>query len=352
MVVARPSPPAPRSSPRASGRSRASSPTARRGSSPSGRRVRSRTRARAHRGRSRGGGRHGAGGPRRLRARVARGRHHPRPPRHLPRRRRRPCGRAVRVLHQNGNLTSVAHDPLVSSFTIGGVPVSAIDMDGLIASVGRRLAAGPGQPGTFVVFRDAHGVVRSQTDEALRAAHHEALLVCADGRPVSWIGRWRALPPRKQVPGDRIGRGPVPGRRGYGLAPLLPRRGRRRRRPARHDDAGPDTGPPGRRNRDPALPPPLRGRDRGDARAHPCVRGADRLGRPRHPEAGIVHGGACPLPAGHHRHGSGCGLRVATGVSRGPRRCSRSPGSNGPTASPASRGACGGATSTRSRASS
>lgn len=95
----------------------------------------------------------------------------------------------------------MAHDPLVSSFTIGGVPVSAIDMDGLIASVGRRLAAGPGQPGTFVVFRDAHGVVRAQTDEALRAAHHEALLVCADGRPVSWIGRWRGLGATQQVPG-------------------------------------------------------------------------------------------------------------------------------------------------------
>ncbi|AWN48907.1 glycosyltransferase [Methylobacterium terrae] len=95
----------------------------------------------------------------------------------------------------------MAHDPLVPSFEIGGVPVSATDMDGLIAAVGRRLAAGPGQAGTFVVFRDAHGVVRAQREAGLRAAHHEALLVCADGRPLSWIGRWRGLSAMQQVPG-------------------------------------------------------------------------------------------------------------------------------------------------------
>ncbi|TNC15317.1 WecB/TagA/CpsF family glycosyltransferase [Methylobacterium terricola] len=95
----------------------------------------------------------------------------------------------------------MAHDPLVPSFEIGGVPVSATDMAGLIAALDRRLSAGPAQPGTFVVFRDAHGVVRAQTDATLRAAHHEALLVCADGRPLSWIGRWRGLASMQQVPG-------------------------------------------------------------------------------------------------------------------------------------------------------
>ncbi|AWN54351.1 WecB/TagA/CpsF family glycosyltransferase [Methylobacterium sp. 17Sr1-1] len=95
----------------------------------------------------------------------------------------------------------MAHDPLVPSFTIGGVPVSATDMAGLAEAVRRRLAEGPAQPGTFVVFRDAHGVVRAQKDAALRAAHHDALLVVADGRPLSWIGRWRGLDPVRQVPG-------------------------------------------------------------------------------------------------------------------------------------------------------
>ncbi|SFV10371.1 N-acetylglucosaminyldiphosphoundecaprenol N-acetyl-beta-D-mannosaminyltransferase [Methylobacterium sp. 174MFSha1.1] len=95
----------------------------------------------------------------------------------------------------------MAHDPLVPSFTIGGIPVSATDMAGLAEAVRRRLAAGPAQPGTFVVFRDAHGVVRAQKDAALRAAHHDALLVVADGRPLSWIGRWRGLTAMQQVPG-------------------------------------------------------------------------------------------------------------------------------------------------------
>jgi N-acetylglucosaminyldiphosphoundecaprenol N-acetyl-beta-D-mannosaminyltransferase len=95
----------------------------------------------------------------------------------------------------------VAHDPLVPSFTIGGIPVSATDMAGLAEAVRRRLAAEPAQPGTFVVFRDAHGVVRAQKDASLRAAHHDALLVVADGRPLSWIGRWRGLTTMQQVPG-------------------------------------------------------------------------------------------------------------------------------------------------------
>ncbi|UHC15849.1 WecB/TagA/CpsF family glycosyltransferase [Methylobacterium currus] len=96
----------------------------------------------------------------------------------------------------------MAHDPLVPSFMIGGVPVSATDMAGLAGAVGRRLGQpGPPQPGTFVVFRDAHGLVRAQKDAALRAVHHDALLVVADGRPLSWIGRWRGLTTMRQVPG-------------------------------------------------------------------------------------------------------------------------------------------------------
>ncbi len=72
-------------------------------------------------------------------------------------------------------MTSVAHDPLVPSFTIGGVPVSATDMDGLIAALGRRLAAGPGQPGNLRVFRDATvSCARRRKERPLHAAHHDA----------------------------------------------------------------------------------------------------------------------------------------------------------------------------------
>ena len=95
----------------------------------------------------------------------------------------------------------MANDPTVPSFEVGGIPISATTMDGLVASLARRLAGAADEPGTFVVFRDAHGVVRARTHRALRAAHHDALLVCPDGRPLSWIGRWRGFRAMRQVSG-------------------------------------------------------------------------------------------------------------------------------------------------------
>jgi N-acetylglucosaminyldiphosphoundecaprenol N-acetyl-beta-D-mannosaminyltransferase len=93
------------------------------------------------------------------------------------------------------------HDPEVAHFSLGGVPVSVTDMAGLVTALRRRLRRGPGTPGTFVVFRDAHGIVRAQDDPAVMAAHDAALLVCADGRPISWIGRLRGHAAIDQVPG-------------------------------------------------------------------------------------------------------------------------------------------------------
>ncbi len=246
----------------------------------------------------------------------------------------------------------MAHDPLVPSFTIGGVPVSATDMDGLIAAVGRRLAAGPAQPGTFVVFRDAHGVVRSQKDEALRAAHHDALLVCADGRPVSWIGRWRGLSTTQQVPGiesvEAVCRaGADKGWRHYflgggeGVADLLATT--MRARVPGLQVAGVET-PPFR---------PLSEAETEAMRARIRASGAQivwvGLGTPKQEMFMAAHARTCRARS---PWGWGPPSTSRPGAFRGPRRCSRSPGSNGPTASPASRGACGGATSIRSRASS
>ena len=66
----------------------------------------------------------------------------------------------------------MGHDPGSRRFDVSGVPISAIDMDGLVAAVARWLDGRcPGEPGAFVCFRDAHGVVRAQDDAALRAAH-------------------------------------------------------------------------------------------------------------------------------------------------------------------------------------
>lgn len=95
----------------------------------------------------------------------------------------------------------MAHDPLVPRFTVGQVAVSALNMKGLAGAVARYLAGDAAAPGTFVVFRDAHGIVRAEHDEALRAAHEAALLVCPDGRPLVWIGRLRGASDIGQVPG-------------------------------------------------------------------------------------------------------------------------------------------------------
>lgn len=41
----------------------------------------------------------------------------------------------------------------------------------------------------YVIFRDVHGVVRSQEDPAFLKTHLNAALVCPDGMPLVWIGR-------------------------------------------------------------------------------------------------------------------------------------------------------------------
>ena len=93
------------------------------------------------------------------------------------------------------------HDPDVATFRVGCIPVSVITMGGLVASVARCLARGPAAPGAFVAFRDAHGVVRSEDDPRLRAAHEAAWLVVPDGRPLVWVGRSLGHGPIAQVPG-------------------------------------------------------------------------------------------------------------------------------------------------------
>ncbi|MFE1601175.1 WecB/TagA/CpsF family glycosyltransferase [Methylobacterium sp. ID0610] len=95
----------------------------------------------------------------------------------------------------------MSHDPAVSRYRFAGIGISVVDMPGLIRSVARRLNGPPHAPGSFVVFRDAHGIVRATEDSRLRAAHEAALLVCPDGRPLYWIGRLRGAAGIGQVPG-------------------------------------------------------------------------------------------------------------------------------------------------------
>ena len=96
----------------------------------------------------------------------------------------------------------MGHDPGSRRFDVSGVPISAIDMDGLVAAVARWLDGRcPGEPGAFVCFRDAHGIVRAQDDDALRAAHRDAFLVAPDGKPLALIARLRRIEGVGQVPG-------------------------------------------------------------------------------------------------------------------------------------------------------
>ena len=93
------------------------------------------------------------------------------------------------------------HDPAIARFRCAGTGISVIDTPGMIRAIKRRLDAGRGLPGTFVVFRDAHGIVRARDDANLHAAHEAALLVCADGRPLYWLGRLYGARGIGQVPG-------------------------------------------------------------------------------------------------------------------------------------------------------
>jgi N-acetylglucosaminyldiphosphoundecaprenol N-acetyl-beta-D-mannosaminyltransferase len=94
------------------------------------------------------------------------------------------------------------HDPHSRRFDVAGIPISAIDMDGLVEAVARWLdGRGPDTTGAFVCFRDAHGVVRAQDDAALRAAHRDAYIVAPDGKPLSLIARLRGVEGVGQVPG-------------------------------------------------------------------------------------------------------------------------------------------------------
>ena len=93
-------------------------------------------------------------------------------------------------------------EPTIARFRLAGLPIAATNMNGLIAAVRARIAArAEATAGAYVIFRDAHGVVRAQSDATLRAAHEDALIVCADGWPVAAAGRLFGFRDAAQVAG-------------------------------------------------------------------------------------------------------------------------------------------------------
>ena len=67
-----------------------------------------------------------------------------------------------------------------------GVSVSAIDMPMALETIEGWIAE---RHSNYVCFRDVHGVMLCQKDEALMRIHGSAGLVAPDGMPLVWVGR-------------------------------------------------------------------------------------------------------------------------------------------------------------------
>lgn len=87
----------------------------------------------------------------------------------------------------------------IATFRIGGVRVHAASFD---AAVGEVLGWCQTRQQHYVCVRDAHGIVRAQTDEDLMTAHEAAGLVVTDGMPLVWLARALGLSAERVVGRD------------------------------------------------------------------------------------------------------------------------------------------------------
>lgn len=67
-----------------------------------------------------------------------------------------------------------------------GVGISVLNLDSAVATL--RAALAGGRRG-YVTITGVHGVIESQSDEALRRIHNGSLLSTPDGMPMVWLGR-------------------------------------------------------------------------------------------------------------------------------------------------------------------
>ncbi|MEZ5341289.1 MAG: WecB/TagA/CpsF family glycosyltransferase [Acidimicrobiales bacterium] len=86
-------------------------------------------------------------------------------------------------------------------YDVMGVPVSAVNRPLAVERIARWIAEGERH---YVCIRDAHGVIRAQTDAELMAIHHEAGMVTPDGMPIVWAGRKAGFPDVDRVYGPDL----------------------------------------------------------------------------------------------------------------------------------------------------
>ncbi len=79
-----------------------------------------------------------------------------------------------------------------------GVPVSAGSLDDVVRQVASWIIAD--RP-SFAIFRDVHGIMRSQHNAQVMAAHQSAGLVACDGMPMVWASRWAGVRGAERVCG-------------------------------------------------------------------------------------------------------------------------------------------------------
>jgi len=84
---------------------------------------------------------------------------------------------------------------------IAGVKVSPVDMDEAVATIEQWIET---RDRNYVCIRDAHGIVRCQTDPDLREIHRNAGLVTPDGMPVVWMARRLGYPHTQRVYGPDL----------------------------------------------------------------------------------------------------------------------------------------------------
>lgn len=90
------------------------------------------------------------------------------------------------------------HHPVVD---VLGVGISALDVPGAVAEIGRWIDR---QDRTYVTVTGVHGVMESLRDPTLRDIHNQAGMCTADGMPMVWSCRYAGVKSAQRVYGPDL----------------------------------------------------------------------------------------------------------------------------------------------------